>query len=94
MQNLKQQVINQIKERAEVIAKELELEIIDIFDYNGDIIFCLAFKENDDSLYIMKALADSEDTFDPVTDEEYDMINEVIDQFYEDQAAELENEEN
>ena len=27
------------------------------------------------------------------TDEEYDMINEVIDQFYEDQAAELENED-
>ena len=57
--------------------KELELEIIDIFDYNGDIIFCLAFKENDDSLYIMKAVADSEDTFDPVTDEEYDMFYDI-----------------
>ena len=36
-----------------------------------------AFKENDDSLYIMKAVADSEDTFDPVTDEEYDMFYQM-----------------
>ena len=67
--------------------KELELEIIDIFDYNGDIIFCLAFKENDDSLYIMKAVADCEDTFDPVTDEEYDLFYQIyvqrVEQFEE-----------
>ena len=43
-------------------------------------------KENDDSLYIMKAVADSEDTFDPVTDEEYDMFY----QMYVQRAEQLE----
>ena len=71
--------------------KELVLEIIDIFDYEGDIIFCLAFKENDDSLYIMKAVADSEDTFDPVTDEEYDMFYDIYVQRSEQLEMESQN---
>ena len=48
-------------------------------------LFAYSFVENEDG--------DGE-LFTLETDEEYDMINEVIDQFYEDQAAELENEEN
>ena len=68
--------------------EELHLEIIDIFEYNGDIIFCLSFEENDESLYIMKAVADNEDTFDPVSDEEYDMFYQMYvqraEQLYED----------
>ena len=47
-------------------------------------LFAYSFVENEDG--------DGE-LFTLETDEEYDMINEVIDQFYEDQAAELENEE-
>jgi uncharacterized protein YrzB (UPF0473 family) len=47
-------------------------------------LFAYSFVENEDG--------DGE-LFTLETDEEYDMINEVIDQFYEDQAAELEKED-
>ena len=71
----------------ETLKNYVVLYPIDELDSDDDEmdLFAYSFVENengDGELFVLE------------TDEEYDMINEVIDQFYEDQAAELENEEN